>query len=53
MRFGDELRGAVGELLKRAMERLAVARRQNLGEPAGEIERVRREFLVDRPAGRR
>ena len=51
--FGDELRRTVGQLPHRAIERFAVGRRQNLGEPAGEVERVRRHFLVHRAAGRR
>ena len=38
--------------LQRAIERFAVARGQDLGEPAGEFERMRRQFLVHRPAGR-
>ena len=39
-------------LLQRAIERVAVARRQDFGEPAREVERMRRQFLVHRAARR-
>jgi hypothetical protein len=45
--------GAVGELLERAMESVAVARRQDLGEAAREFDRMRGKLLVDRASGRR
>ena len=52
-RFGDELGRALGQLLHRAVEGGAVGGRHHFGQPLGEFERARRQFLVDRAAGRR
>src|SRR5215470_7438561 len=46
-RFGDELCRSIGDLLQSPLECVAVAGRQDIGQAAGEIERVRRQLFVN------